>query len=70
LPVDDATDVTLNPELCVTVSDPEGDDLSVTFYGREATDVVVDPFAIVVLPDTQVYAQSYRRSTTPRRSGA
>ena len=41
------------------MSDPEGQPLNVTFYGREMTGVAGDPFTIVVLPDPQNYAASY-----------
>jgi len=58
-PVDGAINVALSPDLCVDVSDPEAEELTVTFWGREVTGEAGDPFTIVVLPDPQNYAQSY-----------
>lgn len=52
-PADDSTVVGLSPTLEVTVSDPQGDLLDVTFYGSRAGSS--DEFTIVVLPDTQKY---------------
>jgi len=46
-----------SPTLDVSVSDLDGDPLTVTFYGREAT-VVGPDFQIVALPDTQFYVSS------------
>jgi hypothetical protein len=40
--------------LSVTVSDPDADQLSVTFYGRKKPDPT-DDFTLVGLPDTQYY---------------
>jgi len=54
-PADDATDVSTSPELVVTVSDPQGDLMDVTFYGRGGA--LGDEFTIVVLPDTQNYCE-------------
>jgi uncharacterized protein YjdB len=47
------TNVTLN----VTVSDPDSNNLSVSFWGRALTPL--DDFTIVALPDTQYYSKSY-----------
>ena len=58
-PADGATNVLLNPDLCVDVSDPDGQPLNVTFYGREQTGLAGDPFTIVVLPDPQYYSNNY-----------
>ncbi|MCK4294016.1 MAG: tandem-95 repeat protein [Planctomycetes bacterium] len=58
-PADGATDVTVPVTLEVTVSDPQTSDvLDVAFYGRKKVSGPED-FTIVVLPDTQKYAQSY-----------
>jgi hypothetical protein len=54
-PTDDATDVSTSPELVVTASDPQGDLMDVTFYGRGGASG--DEFTIVVLPDTQNYCE-------------
>jgi hypothetical protein len=53
-PPDGATDVPARPQLCVEVTDPDGDDVDVTFRGRRIT---AEPFTIVVLPDTQYYSR-------------
>ena len=46
----------VNPaSLKVTVSDPEGTNLSVVFYGRVASPPAGPDFTIVALPDTQYY---------------
>jgi len=43
-------------ELNVQVSDPDGDDLTVTFYGRpKQTKPPTGNFSLVLLPDTQYY---------------
>jgi len=55
-PADDSTVVGLSPTLEVTVSDPQGDLLDVTFYGVRAGST--DEFTIVVLPDTQKYVDN------------
>jgi hypothetical protein len=52
-PADDSIVAGLSPTLEVTVSDPQGDLLDVTFYGAHTGST--DEFTIVVLPDTQKY---------------
>lgn len=54
-PADHAINVSLAPTLDVTVSDPDGDSVTVAFYGRVKTPVDPTPFTIVHLPDTQFY---------------
>ncbi|MBI3852391.1 MAG: metallophosphoesterase [Verrucomicrobia bacterium] len=44
-PLDCAVEVPTPPELTVNVSDPETNDLAVTFYGREGT--TTNPFAVL-----------------------
>jgi len=53
-PINGATGVTLHPTLEVTVSDPDSDTMSVSFYGRvkEAEEPAAD-FTIFAIPDTQ-----------------
>ena len=58
-PADTATAVSVDPSLEVDVTDPNGDDLTTTFYGRVAEAPTAEDFTIVVLPDTQFYSQSY-----------
>lgn len=55
LPALGAAGIPLNPTLRVHVSDPDGDALSVTFYGREINPAVEGDFEVVTLPDTQYY---------------
>jgi hypothetical protein len=54
-PVNLATGVSLSPTLDVSVSDPDQDSLTVSFYGRTKTPVNPTPFSLVILPDTQYY---------------
>ncbi len=54
-PADAATDVARPPGLEVTVSDPDGDPLSVIWYGRPAVAAAAPDFTLVHLPDTQYY---------------
>lgn len=56
-PVDGATNISTSPTLDVTVSDPQGGLVDVTFYSRTVPSPD-DYFTIVVLPDTQYYTQS------------
>jgi len=57
-PADGATGVAVPATLEVIVSDPQADVLDVTFYGRNKVSGP-EEFTIVVLPDTQIYAQSH-----------
>jgi hypothetical protein len=57
-PEDDITNIPPSPGLTVSVSDPDGDSMDVTFYGR-VTGGQSESFTIIVLPDTQYYASSY-----------
>lgn len=55
-PPDDASNVTTSPKLNVSVSDPESGSLTVSFYGREASEAQPgEDFTIVSLPDAQNY---------------
>ena len=54
-PQDGQAGVILNPVLNVTVADPEGTNMNVTFFGREKNDT---NFTIIVLPDTQKYSMN------------
>ncbi len=56
-PADGAAGEPTSPLLEVTVTDPNGDALDVTFYGRKASGT--QDFTIVALPDTQNYSMSY-----------
>ena len=56
-----ATNVSTSPALEALVSDPDGDTLTVDFFGRVAGETAGDgeDFTLVVFPDTQNAAQSY-----------
>ncbi|MGD0743991.1 MAG: LamG-like jellyroll fold domain-containing protein [Verrucomicrobiota bacterium] len=59
-PANGATNVSASPTLNVTVSDPETNDVTVTFYGRAASAVPAgEDFTMGALPDTQFYSQTY-----------
>jgi hypothetical protein len=58
-PPDGAQDVPAHPSLCVDVVDSLGDPLDVTFFARELTAQPTEPFSVVVLPDSQHYAQTF-----------
>jgi len=57
-PPNGATGVTTSPTLVANVTDPEGNNLTVSFYGRRRSAATTTPFSIVVLPDTQYYSQN------------
>ncbi len=59
LPASGATGVTANPAICADVADPDGDSLNVKFFGREVNATPAEDFTIVVIPDTQYYAQTF-----------
>ena len=54
-PADQAADVALSPTLQVSVSDPDGDLLTVSYYGHSAVSIPGADFTIVGMPDTQYY---------------
>jgi uncharacterized repeat protein (TIGR02543 family) len=56
-PANGATGVTTSPTLNVSVSDPESNSLSVTFYGRVPNTYKPD-FSLVAIPDTQIYSMT------------
>jgi hypothetical protein len=58
-PADGATGVSTSPQLCVDVSDPNGDPLSVTFKGRQGGGGSGTPFTVIAMPDTQFYSESF-----------
>ena len=57
-PGDGGTGFSTSPTLDVTVTDPDANDMSVTFYGRPVTAAAAPDFTIVTLPDTQNYTTS------------
>ena len=48
---------TLNPNLCATVSDPNGGTIQVKYSGRVKTTNSSEKFTIILLPDTQFYTE-------------
>jgi len=62
-PADGALGVGIPAALEVGVSDPEDEDLTVTFYGRPEPQAA-DDFTIVALPDAQFYASTYPANYT------
>ena len=67
-PADDATGVAFPPMLDVTVDDPNGDAMDVSFYGRPAAGGPPAPdFTVVAIPDTQHYVDSSAREVLYRR---
>jgi hypothetical protein len=57
-PSNGATGVPTSVVLSAKVTDPDGDTMSVSFYGTVAP-AAAQNFTIVVLPDTQLYSESY-----------
>jgi hypothetical protein len=56
-PANNATNIALTTTLSATVSDPDANPLTVTFYGRALVTNAAGPdFTIVTLPDTQYYS--------------
>ena len=61
-PTNGSNGATVSPTLDVSVSDPAGSNLTVTFYGKIASTVGSD-FTVVALPDTQYYSSSLNGGT-------
>jgi len=58
-PAADATGIGASTTLNVSLSDPESDAMTVTFYGRKTTPAAPGAdFTIATLPDTQFYAEN------------
>lgn len=58
-PVNGASNVGTTATLSVNVSDPEGQPLNVTFYGRPMQAAAGPDFTLIVIPDAQYYASTY-----------
>lgn len=56
-PLNGATEVSTTPTLNVTVSDPDGNNMTVNFYGRPTTSSGAK-FSLILLPDAQNYTSS------------
>jgi hypothetical protein len=61
-PANGTSAATVSPTLDVSVTDPAGSNLSVTYYGKVASTVGPD-FTVVALPDTQYYSSSLNGGT-------
>lgn len=59
-PLDGSTGVHEPATPMVEVTDPNGDPMDVTLYGREAPTADEEPFTVVLLPDTQFYTSETR----------
>ncbi len=69
-PADGETEVATSPTLEVSVSDPDGDPLNVTFYGRVAGATTPgEDFTLVALPDTQNDPNIIRQHLPHKLSG-
>ncbi|MES2594544.1 MAG: Ig-like domain-containing protein [Verrucomicrobiota bacterium] len=65
-PADAATGVGAGGSLALnaSVSDPEGQPLTVTFYGREKSPAPGPDFTLMTLPDTQFYSENLNNRLT------
>lgn len=58
-PAANATGIASSTTLNVSLSDPEGDAMTVTFYGRKTTPATAGAdFGFIAIPDTQFYSQN------------
>ena len=62
-PSNNSVNVVRNPNLSVSVSDPENDNLTVTYYGKVAG-TTGSNFSLIVLPDTQYYSSNLNDGTS------
>ncbi len=63
-PADGASGVAISPALAVQVSDPDGDPMDVTFYGRPQPGAAGADFTVVLLPDAQNYTSQAGTSSS------
>ena len=56
-PANNGVSATTSPNICATVSDPNGGNLRVRFYGRKKPAGGSGKFTVIVLPDTQYYTE-------------
>ncbi|OYW76021.1 MAG: hypothetical protein B7Z37_10785 [Verrucomicrobia bacterium 12-59-8] len=70
-PANDASGIGGSTNLNVTLNDPEGDAMAVTFYGRKTTPVTAGAdFSLIAVPDTQFYSENTGRNASGGSSGA
>jgi hypothetical protein len=63
VPIDGAVSVPASPVLEVSVSDPDGDSVTVGFIGRPIGSPAHPPFSLITIPDTQFYSSSLNDGT-------
>jgi hypothetical protein len=64
VPADNATGISSGPSLSVAATDPEGANLTVTWYGRSLAPVTPGPdFTLIGQPDTQYYTGQVNNGT-------
>ncbi len=56
-PANNSLSTTTSPDVCATVSDPNGGNLSIRFYGRKKPTGGSGKFSLIMLPDTQYYTE-------------
>ena len=56
-PANNSISTTTSPDVCATVSDPNGGNLRVRFYGRKKPAGGSGKFTVIMLPDTQYYTE-------------
>lgn len=70
-PANNATGVGTSTTLNASVIDPEGDAMTVTFYGRKATPAAPGAdFSLIQVPDTQFYSENTGRNPSAGGTGA
>ncbi|MBK7319521.1 LamG-like jellyroll fold domain-containing protein [Candidatus Villigracilis affinis] len=62
-PADNSTGTSTSPTLSVDVSDPDGGNLTVQFYGRPVNSAPGADFSIIAIPDTQYYTSALNGGT-------
>ncbi len=67
-PADGSTGVSVSPGLSVNVSDPDGDPVTTSFFGRPVVASPGEDFTVVVIPDTQHYVDSANFPTFTRQT--
>lgn len=70
-PAADATGIGASTTLNVSLSDPESDAMTVTFYGRKTTPATPGAdFSFIQVPDTQFYSENTGRNPSAGGTGA
>lgn len=70
-PAENATGIGGSTTLNVSLADPEGDAMAVTFYGRKTTPATAGAdFSLIAIPDTQFYSENLGHNASGGSSGA